>query len=305
MVKPTLADAPHARIAAAALLVNAFIWGVSWWPFRTLQNEGLHPLWATAIVYGFAMLCVLVVRPLAWRAYAQNPALWVLALASGLTNVCFNWAVTEGDVVRVVLLFYLMPAWAVLLAWPILGEKPQPMALLRLALALVGVLLVLKHPDSTWPVPQSLIDYLALAGGLCFALVNIMLRKLRDAPSEARMMGMFSGGACMAAAVALWGNTAGWVASLPAPQVDWITIVVLLACAFLLSNLALQYGAARLRSSTTALVMLSEIVFATISSVLLDAATLHTRTLWGGALILAAASWAAWADGQYNSKSSA
>jgi drug/metabolite transporter (DMT)-like permease len=286
----------HARWAAAALLVNALVWGVSWWPFRALQNQGLHPLWATALVYGFAVICVLLVRPGASRAYSAHPALWWLALASGLTNICFNWAVTVGDVVRVVLLFYLMPAWAVLLAWPILGEKPQPMALLRLALALAGVLLVLKHPDSAWPLPHSVTDYLALAGGLSFALVNIMLRKLHHTPSEARMIGMFSGGAVMAALVALWGGAAGWVPSMPAPQTDWVGLVLALALAFLLSNFALQYGAARLRSSTTALVMLSEIVFASASSVLLGAATLEARTLWGGALILLAATWAAVAD---------
>jgi drug/metabolite transporter (DMT)-like permease len=285
-----------ARWAAAALLVNAFVWGVSWWPFRALQNQGLHPLWATALVYAFAVLCVLLVRPGAWRAYAAHPALWWLALASGLTNICFNWAVTVGDVVRVVLLFYLMPAWAVLLAWPILGEKPQPMALLRLAVALAGVLLVLKHPDSAWPLPQSLTDCLALAGGFSFALVNIMLRKLHDTPSEARMIGMFSGGAFMAALVALWGGAAGWVPGIPALQANWVALALALALAFLVSNLALQYGAARLRSSTTALVMLSEIVFASASSVLLGAASLEARTLWGGGLILLAATWAAMAE---------
>jgi drug/metabolite transporter (DMT)-like permease len=285
-----------ARWAAAALLANAFVWGVSWWPFQALQNQGLHPLWATALVYAFAVVCVMLVRPGAWRAYAEHPALWWLAMASGLTNICFNWAVTVGDVVRVVLLFYLMPAWAVLLAWPILGEKPQPMALFRLALALAGVLLVLKNPDSAWPVPQSLTDYLALAGGLSFALVNIMLRKLQHTPSEGRMIGMFSGGAVMAALVALWGGTAGWVPGIPAPQASWVRLALALALAFLLSNLALQYGAARLRSSTTALVMLSEILFASASSVLLGAATLEARTLWGGALILLAATWAAMAE---------
>jgi drug/metabolite transporter (DMT)-like permease len=287
-----------ARWAAAALLFNAFIWGVSWWPFRALQNHGLHPLWSTALVYSFAVVCVLLVRPGAWRAYAQHPALWFLAIASGLTNVCFNWAVTVGDVVRVVLLFYLMPAWAVLLAWPILGEKPRPAALLRLAVALAGVLLVLKPPHSPWPVPQSLTDYLALGGGLSFALVNIMLRKLRDVPSEARMMGMFSGGALMAAAVALWGVQAGWAQPIPSLRAEWAWLALALACAFLLSNLALQHGAARLRASTTALVMLSEIVFATLSSVLLGGAVLDARTVWGGALILAAACWAALAEGK-------
>ena len=295
MGEPALRGAT-ARWAATALLVNAFVWGVSWWPLRALQNQGLHPLWATALIYAFAVLCVLIVRPGAWRAYAAHPALWWLALASGLTNICFNWAVTVGDVVRVVLLFYLMPAWAVLLAWPVLGEKPQPMALLRLALALAGVLLVLKHPDSAWPLPQSLTDYLALVGGFSFALVNIMLRKLHDTPSEARMIGMFTGGAFMAALVALWGGAAGWVSGIPAPQTPWVGLALALALAFLVSNLALQYGAARLRSSTTALVMLSEIVFASASSVLLGASTLEARTLWGGGLILLAAMWAAMAE---------
>lgn len=168
--------------------------------------------------------------------------------------------------------------------------------MLRLALALAGVILVLKQPDVAWPVPRSLADFLALAGGLSFALVNIMLLKLRDTPSHARMLAMFGGGALMSAAVALWGVQAGWVPTLPAPNLDWALLALALAIAFLCSNLALQYGAARLRASTTALVMLSEIVFASLSSVWLGAAVLETRVLWGAALILAAAVWSAVAD---------
>ncbi len=286
------------RLAAAALLVNALIWGLSWWPFRQLESSGLHPLWATAMMYWFAVVCVLMVRPGAWRALLRQPWLWLLLLASGLTNLGFNWAVTVGDVVRVVLLFYLMPAWAVLLAWPLLGEKPRPMALLRLALALAGVLLVLKNPDADWPVPSGLPDYLALLGGLSFALTNIMLRKLRDVPSESRMMAMFSGGAILASGVAVWGSSAGWVSAVPAVQSYWLALLAALALAFLLGNLALQYGAARLRSASTSLIMLSEIVFATLSSVWLGAAVMDGRTLIGGALIMAAAAWAALSDSE-------
>ena len=75
----------------------------------------------------------------------------MLLVAAGLTNVGFNWAVTVGDVVRVVLLFYLMPAWVVLLAWPLLGERPTSASLLRLALALAGVLVVLRTPARRLP----------------------------------------------------------------------------------------------------------------------------------------------------------
>src|SRR5947209_20181819 len=91
---------------AAALLLNAFVWGVSWWPFRELHRLGLHPLWATALIYSMSMALLLAVRPRAWRAVAREPLLWLLMVASGLTNVGFNWGVTVGDVGRVVLVFY-------------------------------------------------------------------------------------------------------------------------------------------------------------------------------------------------------
>jgi drug/metabolite transporter (DMT)-like permease len=60
--------------------------------------------------------------------------------------------------------------------------------------------------------------------------------------------------------------------------------------------MTLQYGAARLKASTTSLIMLTEILFATGSSVLLGAAQLETRIVFGGLLIIAAALWAAWEE---------
>ena len=115
-------------LPVTALTLNALIWGLSWWPFRALDALGVHALWATALVFSLAFgvvwLGVQAWRPQALRGALASGGLCLLALAAGLTNVGFNWAVTTGDVVRVVLLFYLMPAWVVLLAWPLLGEQP-------------------------------------------------------------------------------------------------------------------------------------------------------------------------------------
>ena len=41
-----------------ALTFNAFTWGVSWWPFRQLEGQGLHALWATALIYSVAVLAI-------------------------------------------------------------------------------------------------------------------------------------------------------------------------------------------------------------------------------------------------------
>jgi drug/metabolite transporter (DMT)-like permease len=58
---------------------------------------------------------------------------------------------------------------------------------------------------------------------------------------------------------------------------------------FLASNLSLQYGAARLPANTTAVVMLSEVVFASASAVALGAGTFGLREAVGAAMIVGGA----------------
>lgn len=285
-------------LPALALVFNAFVWGVSWWPLRQLQEHGLHPLWATALIYLVSLSLLLAFRPNAWRGFAGQPLLWLLMASAGITNVGFNWAVTMGDVVRVVLLFYLMPAWTVVLAWPMLGEKPTPVSLLRLALAMAGVIIVLKTAESPWPVPESVADWLAIAGGFSFALTNILLRKLERVQAAPRILAMFGGGTVMATGAGLLGLALGAVPALPAPQMAWAGVGLALSLGFLASNVALQYGASRINAHAAALIMLSEVVFASLSSVALGAAEMSTRTWVGGALILAAAVWSAWPERQ-------
>ena len=274
------------------LLFNALVWGLSWWPLREMQALGLHPLWSSGLIFGLALVVLSFWKPAAWPQLLNTPALWTLMIAAGLTNVGFNWAVATGDVVRVVLLFYVMPAWSIPIAWWVLGERPTRGALWRLGLALVGVALVLKTPDTPWPWPESASDYLALMGGASFAWTNALLRRHHDTPSGARMIAMFAGGTALSLGLAVvWvglGHT-----TLPT-DLSWWPYALGLGLTFLASNLALQYGAARLSAHTTALVMLSEVVFAALSSVALGVSELSARTLIGGGLIVLAAALSAW-----------
>ncbi|MEY2686302.1 MAG: hypothetical protein RL375_500, partial [Pseudomonadota bacterium] len=130
-------------LAVLALMFNALTWGLSWWPFRQLQDAGLHALWSTVLIYGSAVLVVAVVRPDAWRQVLRHRNLWAIALASGCTNLGFNWGVTIGDVSRVVLLFYLTPLWTVVLARWLLHERADARVWLRVAMALGGAALVI------------------------------------------------------------------------------------------------------------------------------------------------------------------
>ncbi len=281
------------------LLVNAFIWGVSWWPLRELQTAGLHPLWSTVIMYCFAMLIVLIYQPAVWRTLLTHPQLWLLLLASGLTNVSFNWAVSIGDVVRVLILFYLMPAWVVLLAWLVLDERPNHFAFFRLTLAMTGVFVVLlpNFPISLSSAllsqSLSLADVLSILGGFAFALTQVLLKRIGDTPKEGRLFAMFAGGALLAALAGAQGLAQGWVSTLPEFSTYWVSIAALLSISFLIGNAALQYAATRLPANTTAVVMLTEIIFGSLSAAYLGTAVLDTRTLIGGALIILAAALAA------------
>lgn len=271
-----------------ALLLNAFVWGVSWWPFRWLEAQGLHPLWSTAMVYTVAMALLLAARPQALGQWVHTPSLWLIALGSGLTNAAFNWAVVIGDVVRVVLLFYLMPLWVVVFARLILHEPITRRGLLRIALALVGAYVVLAPQGGGWPMPTSTSDALGMLGGVTFALNTVILRRESHRPAAPRALSMFIGGAVVSAvlgsALALQGQV-DWPPALAA----WGAVGFALALMFLAANLGLQYGAARLPANATAVVLLSEVLFAATSALLLGTGRLTPALVIGGGLIVAAA----------------
>ncbi|HJV62300.1 MAG TPA: DMT family transporter [Albitalea sp.] len=280
-----------ALLPILALMLNALVWGSSWWPLRQLQTRGLHPLWATVFIYLLAVALIATLRPRALGQLLRTPALWVLVCASGFTNAAFNWAVVIGDVVRVVLLFYLMPLWAVLLARWLLHEPLSRPAALRVGLALAGAAIVLWPTGGTgaWPLPRALPDWLGLLGGFSFALNNVMLRREAAQPEEARALAMFVGGAAVAGTLAALLASQGRLAWPPAPAAGWVAIALALATLFLLSNLTLQFGAARLPAHVTSVVMLSEVVFASGSAIALGGGRLSASLLLGGGLIVSAA----------------
>lgn len=278
-------------LPALALTLNAFTWGVSWWPFRELQARGLHPLWATVLIYAVAVLGITLWRRGAWGELWRTRSLWLLVIASGTTNATFNWGVTVGDVVRVVLLFYLMPLWAALLARWLLHEALTPMAGVRVVMALTGAAVVLWPPGGIaegLPLPRTLPEWLGVLGGFTFALNNVLLRREAHQPEAARALAMFLGGAVVSGVLAAALATQGQVPLPPAPAVAWIAGGLLMAAAFLAGNMALQYGASRLPANVTAVVMITEVLFASGSAVLLGAGVLTPSLAIGGALIIAA-----------------
>jgi drug/metabolite transporter (DMT)-like permease len=278
-----------------ALILNALVWGVSWWPLRELQGEGLHPLWSSSITYLLGAMAMLCFMPRVWGEFVRHKALWLLALAAGTTMVGFNWGVSIGEVIRVVLLFYLMPIWAVLLARLILKEPITGKAVVRVVLAFSGAVLLLSPNGSLgFPLPSNLAEWLGLMGGAAFALNNIMLRHQAERTAQARLFAMFVGGVVAPTAVAaflvvLLGQGNAFVQWPVLPGLYGGLVLLGFASTLLMANYGLQYGASRLPANVTSVVMLSEVVFATLSAILLTNEVLTLQVGIGGAMILLAA----------------
>ena len=94
--------------------------------------------------YGLVGLLVLpwiIYRRKTW--WPQRQLVLMIALAGGLANVCFLSAIVRGDVVRVMLLFYLAPVWGVIGGRIFFGEPLTRLRVVGVATAVVGAVLLL------------------------------------------------------------------------------------------------------------------------------------------------------------------
>jgi drug/metabolite transporter (DMT)-like permease len=276
-------------LPVAALLVGAGFWGVLWFPLRVLDANGLSGPWSSAIIYGAATavgLAGLIRRP---PALHHPGSLLLLALASGWCNVAFIVAVIQGQVVRVLLLFYLSPLWTVLLGRFLLREPLSAREWLTIALAMAGALVMLWDPSIGLPWPRDATDALALSAGFAFALSNVMLRKLRSASVWFKAVLAWAG----VAAVAL-----AWIAfsgsALPRPDSGALAGALALGALGLSTvTLAVVYGVSHLPAHRASVILLFELVIGAASAQWLTDEAVRPNEWAGGALILLAGWFAA------------
>lgn len=287
----TLTKPASALLPVLSLLLAATLWGIIWYPLRLLETAGLAGLWTTLIIYAAALLPGLV--PLLRRSgelRLQPGALLVLGLASGWCNVAFILAVLEGTVVRVLLLFYLSPIWAVLLAWLVLGERFAASAGWVFALALTGALIMLWDPAIGMPWPSESGDWLAVSSGFAFAVSNVMVRRVQRVSVQVKTVVSWLG---VLAIAVVWLALGGEAAL---PQVGagaWLGALALGGIGIVIMTLSVQYGVTHMPVHRSAVILLFELVAGAVSSSLLTDEVIHAREWIGGGLIILAAYWAA------------
>jgi drug/metabolite transporter (DMT)-like permease len=272
-------------LAVTTLLGGAVLWGLFWWPLKTLAAGGIQGSFIQVIAYG---LPALVLTPLAWRNRdewrGRLGLLAGIALLGGWANASFATALTYGSVVRVMLLFYLAPVWTVLAARLFLGEPITRLRLAALGLAMSGLFATLGGPE-IFSAALSGTDLLALSSGLAFALNNVVIRAGHGLPEAVRSTAVFAGCALFAAGFMVWQG-----APLPALSGGQAAALAALALLWVLpGTLATFYGVARLEAGKAAILLLAELVVGVFSAMLIGGEVLSLQEVLGGSLILAAA----------------
>lgn len=276
----------HRLLPVLSLLFTATLWGVVWYPLRLLDAAGLGGLWSSLFSYGAALAVFLWVFVRERQAVATHVMpLTLLGLAAGWCNVAFIMAVLDGNVVRVLLLFYLSPFWAVSLGWLMLGERLDRQSMLVFVIAVLGALVMLWNDQLGVPWPHDTADWLAVSSGCAFALSNVYVRRLQG-------VSVWLKSACSWAGVVLVAVL--WIAfsHVVLPQVSgaiYLGAIALGLCGFLLMTVTVQYGVTRMPVHRSAVILLFELVVGAISSLLLTDETVLAREWIGGGMIIAAA----------------
>jgi len=270
-----------------SVITGALVWGLMWYPYRQLYDEGVSGELATFLTYSIALVFGLLAMGPVWREL-RTAGWWgvALMLCSGWTNFGYVLAILDGEVMRVLLLFYLAPLWTVIFARWLLNEKLNRYGYAIVALSLGGAFNMLWNPRLGLPLPQNRAEWIALSAGMGFALLNVLVRRTQHLSVNFKAASVWFGTVLLTGLSLFYhGNflvqmqnvilSAGWL----------LVLIGLVLCA---TSIIVQYGLTNLPSNQAIVLFLSELVFGAVSSYFLAGEKMGLREMIGAVLIVSA-----------------
>ena len=273
-------------LAISSLVYAATLWGLVWYPYRLLDDAGVGGVPSAFFSYATPLLLLGWWHGRALRD-ARGQWLWLsaLGLAAGWTNLAYVLAVLEGEVVRVLLLFYLSPLWTVLFSRFLLHEKLNRAGWAVMALAAGGALAMLWQPGD-WPLPANRAEWLGLSAGVMFAASNVVSRHLHGVTEGAKSVTVWAG-ATLLTLTGLVLQPSGLDFAAHAKATTWL---MLLGVGLLIGSMtyAVQYGLARVPANQAIVIFLFELVVAAIAAYFLSDERMGVQEWVGAAMIITA-----------------
>jgi len=267
-----------------SILIGAVFWGFCWWPLKFFADAGLSGnligMTAYAMVGLFAVPIVWKQRH-EWRSEAT--LLLLIGIFFGIANITFTTALMQGEVVRVMLLFYLLPAWGALGGVFLLGERLNRRRCIAIALSLIGVFVILGG-DQILNQPFSAVDMMSLAAGFCLSATGVINKKAQKIPMASRSLIPF----ILSPPMALIGYYFEPTAMPVMGAVTWLLLVIFAFLWLFGATLFTTYGVANMEASRASILQVMELFIAIVTAMWLGGEVLELKEYIGGTLIIIA-----------------
>ena len=275
------------------LLFGAFCWGIIWFPYRLLAEAGISGVASSFYTYSIALLIGIVWFHRYWRGFFELPVsiIW-LGLVAGWTNLSYVLAIIDGEVMRVMLLFYLSPLWTLILAHFWLKEMTRPAGYAAIVASLMGAFIMLHDPQlGSLPLPRNISEWLALSAGIGFSLTNVITRKSSHLTLRAKSFAVWVGVLVVSVMFVLF-TAQTFPAPMTISSANWM-MMLLIALLLMAATLLVQYGVTRIEATRASVLFLFELVVAAVASYYLANERMALSEWIGGSLIVIAAVFAA------------
>ncbi|MEM6985389.1 MAG: DMT family transporter [Pseudomonadota bacterium] len=253
------------RSTLIAVTTAALLWGLYWVPIHILKSTGLSgTVAALAVVMGIAPA---MVWWLATRELRLKRRHLTGALSIGIAISLYGAALNFTEVTRVVLLFYLAPAWSILIECRWFNRAFDARTLLALGLFALGLLAIVNPFTAASGVTAgvNIGDAIALVAGICWSAgAAIVFSSDKPDPLD---LGIAANGFAIL--------VAGTVAFIAPGDMSWAAVrlpetllyALLAGCLYVLPITILTFlGAARLAPATLTFLLSAEILSGIASS---------------------------------------
>ncbi|MEJ2345842.1 MAG: DMT family transporter [Gammaproteobacteria bacterium] len=272
-------------LPVTVLLFGATLWGLIWWPLKFFHQRGISDPVLILVAYGLVAVLMLPLllreRRRWWRR--RNQFLLLVALG-GYANLAFVTALSQGEVIRVMMLFYLAPVWGVIGGRLFLGEVVALRRWFAVAVAVTGALVMLVQPGAV-SAAGSAADLLAVTAGMAFALNNVTCRAAQQLSVGVKTAAVFVGCALLSVLLILFQG----LALPPLAESSWRWLAVFGVAWVLLATIATQYGVTHMEAGRASVLLLVELLAAVTSALWLGGEAMDAKEIIGGLLIAAAA----------------
>lgn len=282
------AGLPSSTLHASLLVAcSAFVWGCWWIPLREIDGYGLKGDWTNVVVLSIAALWLtpFVLRRLG-RLLRAGPMVWGAGLFFGAMFSTYQHGLIAGDVVRVTLLFYLAPVWGTLLGIVFLGDRFAWARVVMIVLGFAGAAIILEFEGGV-PSPRDLAEWMGLASGIVFAIGATFAYRVVGRYELEKVWLSLTFGALLSAVFAVANP------DFPMPSANQVLAAAPFAFAVVTVLLipitwTMVWGAHRLDPGRISLLLMLEVVAASVTSTLLAGEPYGLAKLIGTIMILTA-----------------